>query len=362
MASMFELQPFLSRIGLSNPGQPVTGANVAPGGGFQFQDPTKGMGFFDQMKYYQQNNPEVLLNFAAGMLKGDSGLAVHDASAAIGATRKEERDKQALAVQQNSTLDYLVSKGVSREEALAAVNDPMILKALLQETEEKRNPDFGAKAYGTPIWFINPTTNEMTIGALGKNGELLIEGNPLPPGWRPATQYEQAMGKAAGGGIGTDYAKVVAEYRSAKTDIPRVRQDMQKLAGYAKGASFTLFDNGWDNTLRQFKQTTEGAEAKAKFESLLKLTILPQLRILLGSQFTENDRLAMEATLGDVSKSPIEKLAAIDVYMDNAEAILESKARLISEYGTGAGMPTIDTTGGGGGGGGNPNDPAGLFD
>lgn len=343
---------------LSNPGVPVTAPSAAPVGGFQYQDPMNGMGFLDRIAYLRDNNPEVLGSLAAGLLKGDLGSGIAGATKAMGELRKEEQDKQVFATQQNQTKQYLIDNGYTEAEANAAINNPTILNAFLQrktnELNQKAQFDYqtangGAAIYGNPINVIGPN-GEFGVAFGAKDGSgLVMDGAPVPKGWRAMSPYETSLGRGAGAGGGKDYSEVRAKARTIKAQLPHIRAVTEDLKSLAKSATNTLAGRVWnEGVLQTTGQSTKGAIDRTNFETKVKNVILPTLRTTFGAQFTEAEGRSLVALLGDPDIGPDQKIAAIENYVDQQVANLDAAESEAEQFEQGAPSGVIPGVGGGG--------------
>ena len=61
----------------------------------------------------------------------------------------------------------------------------------------------------------------------------------------------------------------------------------------------------------------EGARARADYEATIANNILPLLRQTFGAQFTEKEGESLKTTLGDPNKSPSEKNAVLDAFIES---------------------------------------------
>lgn len=87
-----------------------------------------------------------------------------------------------------------------------------------------------------------------------------------------------------------------------------------------------------DATFRQFGlEPPEGATAKAQATALVNATILPQLRPIFGSAFTEREGDKLVAVWGDPKASPTEKRAALNGMMMAIELEAETLRRRLGK-------------------------------
>lgn len=114
--------------------------------------------------------------------------------------------------------------------------------------------------------------------------------------------------------------------------MPQLEQTVSGLKDLSNTATYGHTGNVIDSVVRQTGPVTgftatPGAVAATKYENTVNDVLLPQLRQTFGAQFTEREGQKLEGTLGDPTKSPLEKQAALDTFMEQKKQTVNSVAR-----------------------------------
>lgn len=131
----------------------------------------------------------------------------------------------------------------------------------------------------------------------------------MKPQIEAATQQAQEVGKERG----TAQAKL----ESMSANMPKVEKFVADLRDLAEKATYTKGGQLVDTIMRETGQTPrESAVAREKFTAKINNEVLPLLRETFGAAFTVQEGESLRATLGDVNKSPAEKQAALDAFIE----------------------------------------------
>jgi hypothetical protein len=122
--------------------------------------------FMTRFRDMQQNNPQALMALASGMMAGDVGVGMAGAGDAMAQYREKMAGQQEQQRQNSLTKRYLLSKGISEEEADAAAANPAILSELLKRAGGGGEPEYGL----TPVYGTDPETKQPVLGVIGRNG------------------------------------------------------------------------------------------------------------------------------------------------------------------------------------------------
>jgi len=145
----------------------------------------------------------------------------------------------------------------------------------------------------------------------------------LKPGELPATRGAQSRAEAAGKEQGAaDNSLSVAE-----ASLPQIENTVRGLKEIGKDATFTMAGKGRDIVARQFGIATKGAVAREQYIQTVRDVLFPQLRATFGAQFTVKEGEALVATLGDPDKTPQERNAALDAFIDQKKQHLQTLRR-----------------------------------
>jgi hypothetical protein len=128
-----------------------------------------------------------------------------------------------------------------------------------------------------------------------------------------------------------------------KANLPAVRDMVQDLKELAPFATSTTFGKGIDFVAKEIGfGATKGKTAKTKYQSIILNETLPLLKATFGSAFTSSEGQKLEATLGDVDASPVEKVAALDAFLTSQERQIQTLQRKISNSRSKPSSPEVD--------------------
>jgi hypothetical protein len=167
-----------------------------------------------------------------------------------------------------------------------------------------------------PVAYVDPSGQTVWGTITDARGKPAANYNPMVQG--------QVAGAKAGGKIQADNNQ---EVNTAQSSIPQIESTVKDLKGMAKDATYTYAGQVRDAVARQLGYATEGAVAREKYTNTVKDVLFPQLRATFGAQFTVKEGEALIATLGDPDKTPEEKNAALDAFVDQKKKTLESLKR-----------------------------------
>jgi hypothetical protein len=154
----------------------------------------------------------------------------------------------------------------------------------------------------TGIGFVQP--NPVAPGTTA--GPMIAKDNMTPA-------YDAAFGK----GAGTVAAEVGAEADSLASKMPGLQKVVAELGVLADTATYTQTGQLWDTIVRETgNMPPEGAIARTKFMAMVDNQVLPLLRDTFGAAFTVKEGESLRATLGDPNKSPPEKKAALEAFIE----------------------------------------------
>lgn len=154
--------------------------------------------------------------------------------------------------------------------------------------------------------------------------------------------------------IGKNYATDLDEYNNMVSKIPELEETVNTLGNLAQDATYTWIGRAYDTANRELAgRSTKGGTARTEYEAVINNQILPLLRDTFGAAFTQKEGESLKATLGDVNKTPEEKQAVLNSFINQKKASIESKYRKLQSYKQGAGassysaVPTDDDAWGG---------------
>lgn len=169
--------------------------------------------------------------------------------------------------------------------------------------------------------FVDPTTNEISKTVP----------KTLAPEQQPETKFEQEKAKKVGAAEGESEALL----KSMESKMPQLEDVKRRLSALGQLATYTIAGKTRDWLVRQSGiKVPDSAVARTKYMAVVDNEILPLLKDTFGSQFTENEGRSLRATLGDPDKSPEEKDAALEAFIESKMGTIGSLKR---ELGKGEG-------------------------
>jgi hypothetical protein len=208
-------------------GAPAPGAGPAPGPGAAPEEP----GFFDKINNFTKQNPMLLMSLAAGFAGAPSfgtGMSRAFGNAVAGGQMDQ---KQNMAMQaQASTFRALVAAGMPRQQAIAASQNPDIMKIMA--------PDY----LGTRKAEIQKIEEQ---DAFGNKRTRLVAWDPYERKMVPIEGGDTAAGAGASGG--------------SAGAVPGVAGQPAKM--FAPGVTMDSFDHNksGDDYLSQFSPETQAS-------------------------------------------------------------------------------------------------------
>lgn len=237
--------------------------------------------------------------------------------------------------------------------------------------------------YGTPIYGTDQQGNP-TLGAIGKQGSYrpidtggvrpllpggqfldtgtqFIHANPRLPGGgvnTPAlgssapiqprsvtTESIQPTARASGGVIqkdvagkarlqkeGSELGEASANLADIESKMPGLERVVKQLNVLSDKATYTAAGNAVDAARRQLNiSPRESAVAKAQYNAIVDNQILPLLRFTFGAQFTQKEGETLRATLGDTTKSPQEKQAILNAFIEQKRRDVDALKTRVSQ-------------------------------
>lgn len=155
-------------------------------------------------------------------------------------------------------------------------------------------------------------------------------GEPVPKDLEGA-----AAATARGAATGKSQGETDSELAEMERNMPGLLEVVDQLGGLSEDATYTYAGRAYNEARKQAGlDPTEGALARAEYIAVVDNQVLPLLRQTFGAAFTEKEGATLRATLGDPNKSPSEKKAVLN-------AFIEQKKRDLMAL---RGGPRIDTT------------------
>lgn len=132
-----------------------------------------------------------------------------------------------------------------------------------------------------------------------------------------------------------NYAAELEMQRNLAAMMPKIKSDVGRLLELSDKATYTWpgLAGDWISG-KIMGRTTEGAKARAEMENIVENNVLPQLRAMLGAQFTEREGERVKQTIMDPNRTPEERKAQLNNFLSSKiDALRQSRQRLQS-YGT----------------------------
>jgi len=126
-----------------------------------------------------------------------------------------------------------------------------------------------------------------------------------------------------------NYAAELENQRNLKSVMPKIENDVDRLMELAGTATYTGTGKALDWVASQFGKGTEGAVARAEMENIVENNVLPQLRTLLGAQFTEKEVEKVKQTIMDPNRTPAERRVQLKNFLNSKyDALRQSNQKL----------------------------------
>ena len=241
---------------------------------------------------------------------------------------------------------------IAQEAMKARRGDPeaaLRLEKLRAEIDELRNPNARDKFGNSVIWGQDADGKWVAMQPSSAGGLEVAktpEGvNLSPPGVGNldlGTEYgirdrngnivnrveKDLTGAERDKTLGKDQGEAAALYQSMTSKMPGLRQVVGQLDKLTEEATYTWAGRAWDEARKQFGMDPRAeAVARAQYTAIVDNQILPLLRDTFGAQFTVAEGESLRATLGDPNKSPAEKKAVLQAFVDQKERDIEALAR-----------------------------------
>lgn len=153
-------------------------------------------------------------------------------------------------------------------------------------------------------------------------GTGFVSPDPINPGQTTGApivkdNFTPAYDSAAGTASGKVDVETQASFDSLNSKLPGLKQVVTELGDLAEKATYTMTGQLWDDVVRETGNLpTEGALARTKYMSMVDNQVLPLLRDTFGAAFTVQEGESLRATLGAPNKSPAEKKAVLEAFIE----------------------------------------------
>lgn len=249
---------------------------------------------------------------------------------------KAQHDAKAAAQQQeiNKTVEWMRNNGF---EALASAAEaspsriPELYKTALDQMYNTGAGAGGEDPASVREWaHYNSLTPEQKSEYLRMKravpylnlGTDFAQPDPANPGQIagapiPINNEQAAFDTATGAGLGKVNAENIAAAGSMGSKLPGLKKVVEELGQLAETATYTQTGKLWDDIMRETGQMpSEGALARTKYMAMVDNQVLPLLRDTFGAAFTVQEGESLRATLGAPDKSPAEKKAVLEAFIE----------------------------------------------
>lgn len=263
--------------------------------------------------------------------------------------------------QENQTIKYLTSQGISDAEAQVISRNPQAVVQVMQNIRKGADPKAALelqklgyevdaarlKAQGggtssieygkTPIWGQDAQGNPV-IGVLGTDGsfkkvdtggfdissgtEQIDLGDSFAIKDKRSGQIIGSVPKNLAAAerdkkVGAGQGDAAVSYESMSSKLPGLEQVVTELDGLADKATYTTAGKALDWGMKELgMQPRDAALARSEYIAKVDNQVLPMLRDTFGAAFTVKEGETLRATLGDPDKSPAEKKAVLRAFID----------------------------------------------
>lgn len=143
-------------------------------------------------------------------------------------------------------------------------------------------------------------------------------------------QYDPIIKQAVESG--KSQAARSSELKELEATLPQLMATVEQLSDLGQKATYTMAGQGLDIARRELGlKPREAAVARREYISLVDNQILPLLRQIFGSQFTEREGESLKRTLGDVNASPEEKDAVLRSFINQKVEQIQTLRRQMDQ-------------------------------
>lgn len=153
-------------------------------------------------------------------------------------------------------------------------------------------------------------------------GTGYVQPDPVNPGVMGGPEivkdnFTPAYDAASGTGTAKADVENKVAFDSLSSKLPGLKSVVSELSQLADKATYTTAGKLWDDVVRETGNLpTEGAQARTKYMSMVDNQVLPLLRDTFGAAFTVSEGESLRATLGAPDKSPAEKKAVLEAFIE----------------------------------------------
>jgi Na+-transporting NADH:ubiquinone oxidoreductase subunit NqrC len=117
--------------------------------------------------------------------------------------------------------------------------------------------------------------------------------------------------------------------------MPELEKTVEELGKLSETATYTKGGQLLNEARRQLGLPVgQGAIDRSAMESMVDNQVLPLLRDTFGAQFTQKEGETLRAALMDVNKSPDERKAILNSFIEQKRLNIQSTQREVQSYNT----------------------------
>lgn len=261
---------------------------------------------------------------------------------------KSRADEKKAATEINRTAAWLRSQG--RDDLAAAVESGALggrdaAGIAMQPAQSNVPASFQALDLQAQAAGLKPGTPEyqkfMMTGGAADTGVpaafAALDAQAQAAGFVPGSQeYKDFMATRGAGlvaeskAIGTAQGEAKASLESMSAKMPGLETVVSELNDLADRATYTLAGQAWDMSAKQLGLgPSDAAIARAEYIAKVDNQVLPLLRDTFGAAFTVKEGETLRATLGDPDKSPQEKKAVLNAFIEQKKRDIEALSRQV---------------------------------
>ena len=265
---------------------------------------------------------------------------------------KSRADEKKAATEINRTAAWLRSQG--RDDLAAAVESGALggrdaAGIAMRPAQSNVPASFQALHLQAQAAGLKPGTPEyqkfMMTGGAADTGVpaafAALDAQAQAAGFVPGSQeYKDFMATRGAGlvaeskAIGTAQGEAKASLESMSAKMPGLETVVSELNDLADRATYTLAGQAWDMSAKQLGLgPSDAAIARAEYIAKVDNQVLPLLRDTFGAAFTVKEGETLRATLGDPDKSPQEKKAVLNAFIEQKKRDIEALSRQVKPTG-----------------------------
>lgn len=282
-----------------------------------------------------------LMGLSAGFLQGDPSAAMRYAMQGSGVDRQymAEAAAQAKAEEErNATAEWLKQSYPQFANLPPAQGFEAAMKMMAQAQSGGASDPATVREWEYFNALPDPATKAEYLRLKRATpyldvGTGFVAPDPLNPGATAGPQivkdnFTPKYDEALGAGAGKADAETQTAFDSLNSKLPGLKSVVGELGDLAEKATYTTAGRLWDDVVRESgAMPTEGALARTKYMSMVDNQVLPLLRDTFGAAFTVQEGESLRATLGAPDKSPDEKKAVLEAFIEQKVRDLEALER-----------------------------------